>query len=321
MNQMAKQRPSKILVVGSVNVDLVLRLPQLPRPGETVLGGTFLQAAGGKGGNQAVAAARAGGQVKFLAAVGADDYGWQALDGYEREGIDCQHFFPIESAATGIATILVDAQGENMIGVASGANALLAPQHVDRLSEETFAATAVLLASLEIPLETVAQALKRARCMHVRTILNPAPALEAAGEPGLLELVDILTPNEGEAARLTGRSEPPHHPSDRLEFAEGAARELRRRGAREVVVTLGELGCLVVAEQTTHLPAVAVTPVDATAAGDAFNGALAVALAEGKSLVDAARWANRAAGLATTVAGAQPSLPSRAEIDRLADTP
>ena len=303
-----------ILVLGSANIDLVVRVKTLPQPGETVLGGTFLQASGGKGANQAVAAARAGGQVRFVAAVGNDDYGKQAITGYLQEGIDCSAVGTIEETATGIATIMVDDRGQNIIAVASGANARLTPEHVNALPDAVLQSTDILLASLEVPLETVAQGLTRARRCGVWTILNPAPALAAAGDANILALVDVLTPNEGEAAQLVGLESLAANDRTRMQQAEAAAQELRRRGTRIVIVTLAELGCLVVADEVTPIKATNVTPVDATAAGDAFNGALAVALAEGLPIVEAARWANCAAGLAVTKPGAQPSLPIRSEI-------
>lgn len=295
-----------VVVLGSANTDLVLRAPRLPRPGETVLQGEFFQAAGGKGANQAVAAARAGAKVTFLAAVGDDAFGDRAVAGYEREGIDCGLIRRIAGVATGTALILVDHSGENMIGVASGANALITPEDIDRVPESVFAAARVFLTSLEVPLAAVVRGLERAKAAGLTTILNPAPAIGEVASRHVLALVDVLTPNEGEASALAEGA-----------GVAGAAAMLRRNGAGAVVVTLGPAGCLVVEAAAVEVPGLRVAAVDATAAGDAFNGALAVALAEGRPLVEAAAWANRAAALAVTRAGAQPSLPRREEIEAL----
>lgn len=299
----------RVVVLGSVNVDLVVRGPRLPRPGETVLGGEFYQAAGGKGANQAVAAARAAREpVTFLAAVGDDDYGRQALENFRRESLVVDYVKTVVGQPTGVALILVNAQGENLISVASGANLSFTPADIDALPDDVFAPGGVFLACLESPLETVARGLQRAKWAGMLTVLNPAPAnvsaLDFAG------LVDVITPNEGEAAALA-------EVSAETDFdASQAARQLQSRGFKNCVVTLGSHGCLVVEDQATLLAAHAVSAVDATGAGDAFNGALAVALSEGRSLVDAARWANRAGAIAVTRRGAQPSLPRRDEIDR-----
>lgn len=296
--------PPAILVLGSVNVDLVLRAPRLPRPGETVLGGEFFQAAGGKGANQAVAAVRAGASVAFLAAVGNDEHGRQSLAACLREGIDCRYVRTIDEAATGTALILVDHAGENMIGVASGANLLLSPADVDAIPDEVFARLDLFLTNLETPLATVVRGIERARSAGARTLLNPAPATREVAVRRILELVDVITPNQSEAAMLSGAESP-----------EKAAEFLLTQGARNVIVTLGAEGCLVAGETTARIAGIPVNAVDATAAGDAFNGALAVAFAEGLPLQEAAAWANRAAALSVGKAGAQPSLPRREEID------
>lgn len=302
-----------VLVLGSINTDLVIRGPRLPRPGETVLEGEFFQAAGGKGANQAVAAARAGKeQVVFLATVGDDSYGRQSLDGLRREGIDCRWIRVVPNVTTGVALILVDPQGENLISVAGGANLALTPEFVDAVPEEVFASAKVCLASLETPAATVLRFLRRARRAGVPTILNPAPALARQQAEPLLKLADVLTPNEHEVATLAECE------ADSQGSAVAAAAVLQVAGAKSVVVTLGANGSVVVEQNRppVAIPAMSVTAVDTTAAGDAFSGALAVGLSEGTSLADAARFATIAAGLAVTKAGAQPSLPSRAEIER-----
>ncbi len=296
---------SSIIVLGSVNTDLVIRAPRIPAPGETVLGGEYFQAPGGKGANQAVAAARAARKaVTFVAAVGDDDFGRAAIENFSRENLDDRHILSIANQPSGVALIFVDHRGENAISVASGANLHLTPADVDALPEELFAAADVFLSCLESPVETVVRGLRRARAAGLVTILNPAPALSEIAVSEILSLVDVLTPNAGEAEMLSGR-----------ESAADAAVYLRRLGCGSVVTTLGAGGCLVSGETEVHIPGRRVTAVDTTAAGDAFNGALAVALSEGKPLPEAARWATVAASIAVTRAGAQPSLPGRVEIE------
>jgi ribokinase len=300
----------RIIVVGSVNTDLVIRVPRLPKPGETVLGGEFFQAAGGKGANQAVAAARlARESVAFVAAVGDDAFGQQALQNLRRENLDLGAVKVVPATASGVAQIVVDARGENAIAVASGANLALSPDDIEALGQELFAGARVLLVSLETPLDTVAHSLQRAKRAGLITVLNPAPAGALCERMELLEFVDVLTPNELEAAELAGAG-PEGDPSS-------VARQLRQSGARDCVITLGPDGCLVVGDRAEHVAGIKVEAVDTTAAGDAFNGALAVGLAEGRSLTDAARWANRAAAIAVTRRSAQPSLPSRDELESI----
>lgn len=307
--------PSPIIVVGSINTDLVIRGPRLPAPGETVLGGEFYQAAGGKGANQAVAAARAArAPVTFVGAVGDDALGREALQRLRCENLLCEHIRTVARQPTGVALILVDEQGQNLISVAAGANAHLTPADLDRVPPEVFASGRVFLTSLETPAETVAHGLSLARRAGLTTILNPAPARPLPDE--VLTLVDVLTPNELEAATLARHDEARSLP-ERLTPAESAAR-LIARGCRSVIVTLGAAGCLVAGRENGHVPGRAVPAVDATAAGDAFNGALAVALAEGRTLLEAARWANVAASISVTRRGAQPSLARREEIDEAA---
>jgi ribokinase len=301
---------TKILVLGSVNTDLVIRGPRLPGRGETVLGGEFYRAAGGKGANQAVAAARLGTEpVTFVAAVGDDDFGRTALAGFARENLDCRYIKTVAGRPSGVALILVDERGENLISVASGANVDLTPADVDKVPVSTFDDAAVFLACLESPLRTVARAVERAKAAGCQTILNPAPADRALLETGCLSRVDVITPNASEATVLTEVSV-----TDDAS-AVTAAQALCQWGCRSAIITLGSAGCVVFDDgQPTHVPAQEVTSVDSTAAGDAFNGALAVALAEGRTLAEAARWASTAAAISVTRAGAQPSLPMRAEL-------
>ena len=303
---------AKIIVLGSVNTDLVIRGPRLPGPGETVLGGEFYRAHGGKGANQAVAAARASSDpVAFIGAVGDDAFGREALAHFERENLDCRYVKTVPDQPSGVALILVDRRGENSISVASGANLSVTPADVDAVPDEVFRAARVFLACLESPLEAVARGLARAKQAGLLTILNPAPAAAEICREELLSLVDVITPNEGEAAMLAGLEAGERSTA----VAVAAARRLQQLGCRRCVVTLGPCGCIVVEEDVTPVEGCRVEAVDATAAGDAFNGALAVAVSEGRTLVEAARWANRAAAIAVTRPGAQPSLPVRAEID------
>jgi len=300
----------RILVVGSSNTDLIIRVPRLPRPGETVLGGEFSTAAGGKGANQAVAAARAGGRVTFVARIGADGFGDRALANIESNGIDARFVLRNEGAPSGIALITVDERGENSISVASGANALLAAADIERAGE-AFAAADILLLQLESPLDAVAAAVREARKRGVPVVLNPAPARDL--DDDLLRLVAVLTPNEHEAGLLAGIAVKDER------SARDAARRLRDRGPATVVVTLGERGVYAVAPGfEAHVPAFKVEPVDTTAAGDVFNGALAVALAETLPLPEALRFAQAAAAISVTRPGAQPSAPTRAEIEAFA---
>jgi ribokinase len=299
----------RVCVVGSANVDFTVALARLPAPGETVTGGTLLRNLGGKGANQAVSARRLGAEVRFLGGVGADASGAEIRARLGAEGIDVRGLTTVESAATGTALIFVDAEGRNQIGVAPGANhalevAALAPH------AEALAWAQVVVCQLEVPLPVVRWALEGARRGGARTVLNPAPAREI--EPSLLALADYVTPNEGEAARLSGA------PVQDLASARDAAERLRKAGAGTVIVTLGAEGALVVSTAApVHYPAFPVAVVDSTAAGDAFNGALATGLAAGGSLEQALPLANAAGALACTRRGAQDSLPGRADVERL----
>jgi len=298
-----------VLVVGSSNTDMVIRVPRLPRPGETILGGTFAMAAGGKGANQAVAAARAGGRVTLIARVGDDVFGERAMAGFEADGIDTRFVLRTPGAASGVALIDVDESGENSISVASGANARLSAEDVDTAAA-AFAAADIVLVQLESPLEAVEAAARKAGERGVPVVLNPAPARPL--EDGLLRRVAVLTPNEHEAQVLTGIAV-----TDEASARSAAAR-LRARGPRTVVITLGERGVYASApEFEGQVPAFKVVAVDTTAAGDVFNGALAVALAEKAPFVEALRFAQAAAAISVTRPGAQPSAPTRAEIEKM----
>ncbi len=297
----------RVLVVGSTNADMIIRVPRIPRPGETVLGGEFAMAPGGKGANQAVAAARAGGAVTFVTRVGDDLFGRQAVRNFEDDGIDVRFVGLDAGARTGVALINVDDRGENSISVASGANARLSPEDIGRVAE-AFAAADVVLLQLESPLGTVAAAVREARQRGLPVILNPAPARQL--DDDLLRSVAVLTPNEHEAETLAGI--PVRGEAD----VRRAAGMLRERGPETIVLTLGSKGIYALGGGFEGMmPAFKVTPVDTTAAGDVFNGALAVALAEKMELPDALRFAQAAAAISVTRPGAQPSAPARAEIE------
>lgn len=300
---------SRIVVVGSSNTDMIVQVARIPRPGETILGGQFATAAGGKGANQAVAAARAGGNVAFVARVGRDSFGDQAVAGFQADRIDVDSIVRDKACPSGVALIFVADDGENSIAVASGANARLSPADVRR-ARAAFRDADVLLVQLETPLETVAAAAALAAKSGIRTILNPAPAQSLPDE--LLQKISLLTPNETEAELLTGIR------VDGKAAAERAAAKLLDRGVQAVVITLGAKGALAVTRgERLFVPGFPVKAVDTTAAGDVFNGALAVALGEGRSLADAVRFANAAAAISVTRLGAQPSAPTRREIESL----
>jgi ribokinase len=288
---------------------MIIRVGHVPRPGETLLGGEFSTAAGGKGANQAVAAARAGGRVAFVARIGRDSLGDAALAGFRKEGMELTHVTRDPALPSGVALIFVGADGENSIGVAGGANQRLSPAHIGD-ARGLITRARVLLLQLETPLRTVEAAARIARKAGVEVILNPAPAQPLPDS--LLRNVSILTPNETEASLLAGGT------VNDAPSAARAARVLLRRGAGTVIVTLGAKGALVATRAGTQLvPGFKVRAVDTTAAGDVFNGALAVRLAEGCPLLEAVRFAHAAAALSVTRRGAQPSIPSRKTINAL----
>jgi ribokinase len=298
----------KIVVVGSSNVDLIIKGDKIPARGETVLGGTFYKAAGGKGANQAVAASRAGGEVSFVSCVG-DEYGDESIEGYRKDGINVDHVKKDPKVATGIALILVDKNGENSISVASGANLSLSVSDI-RNAKELIRDADVLLMQLESPMDVVTEAAKIASDAGVKTILNPAPAQSLSDE--LLKSVSILTPNETETEILTGMSV--ENEADALK----ASSILHKKGVEVVIITIGSKGALLATKDETKIIAGhTVEAKDTTAAGDVFNGALAVAIAENKSIDAAIRFANAAAAVSVTRMGAQPSAPTREEIDSM----
>ena len=294
-----------MLVVGSVNTDLVARTQQLPRPGETILGSDFTIVGGGKGANAAVAAARLGASVAFVGCLGEDDFGRARLADLDREGIDTTLMRRSGAASSGVALIVVDAAGENTIVVVSGTNALLGPEAVADLP---FAAGDVLLTQLELPLPTVAAALRQARTAGIATVLNAAPYHPAVLE--LLPLVDFLVLNEVEGADLLGWEKVT------ADSAPEAISAILARGVGAVALTLGSHGAFIgQGEERRHLPSPTVTVVDTTAAGDAFTGALAAGLAAGTALFTAAERAVIVGSLTVTKAGAQPSLPYAVDVE------
>lgn len=299
----------KVVVVGSSNTDMIVHVPRIPVPGETVLGTDFSMAAGGKGANQAVAAARAGGDVTFVGRVGDDMFGRKAVEGMEAAGINTTFVRKDKSEPSGVALIFVDGKGENSIAVASGANSRLSPDDIVH-AREAFKGAGIVLAQLEIPVETVEAVLDMAEQVKARVILNPAPARPL--DDSLLSRLSIATPNETEAAMLSGIEVTSEA------TAEQAARVLLAKGVKTVIVTLGAKGVFVLGRGVREMIAgFAVRAVDTTAAGDVFSGVLAAGLAEGRPLLDAARFANAAAALSVTVRGAQPSAPERAAVERL----
>jgi len=287
----------KIVVVGSSNTDLVVLVPQIPAPGQTVLGGALQTVAGGKGANQAVAAARLGGAVTFIARLGDDAYGALALRGFKAEGIDTMHIRITENTASGVALIAVDADsGENAIVVAPGANALLTPRDI-LAARAVIEAADALVVSLEIPEDAVAEAVYLAHARGVPVILNPAPARPLP--PEVLQRITVITPNQSECVAL------------------GGPEALLQAGVGAVITTLGEEGAHLYTEDGLHHGVGhTVEPVDTVAAGDCFTGALAVELALGRTLPEAIHFANAAAALKVTRHGAQPGLPTRAEVEK-----
>ena len=302
---------SQLLVIGSINLDLVLETQQLPAPGETVLGGTFLRINGGKGANQAVAAARGGNiNVTLIAAVGDDDFGNRVKQDYlEEPRLNASLITEKQGVSTGVAAILVDQQAENMICVAPGANAELSPTDINSLEQDLFSEAAVLLASMEVPLETIEAAICKVRGSELLVVLNPAPVVPDLLNHNLLTWVDVLTPNEHEAAQLSGVEV-----TDRDSAVQAGNRIREKYSIETVIITLGAAGVVVVNSAGNYaVEAPTVQAVDTTAAGDCFNGVLASQLAAGVAFQEAVSLAVRAASISVTRRGAQTSLPERQE--------
>ncbi len=296
----------KIVVIGSSNTDLVINTSRIPDPGETVLGGRFMMAAGGKGANQAVAAQRLGGDVTLVTCIGDDLFGRDALAGYNREGMNTSFVSVRKGVPSGVASIFVDDGAENVIVVAPGANSELGKAEIDAAEKEIEAADFVLM-QLETPMETEEYAASRAFAAGTKVVLNPAPAAELSDS--LLSKLWLITPNRTETQLITGL------PVTNTEEAAAAAEALVAKGVKNVVITLGSKGAYVLSEDFRGvIPANPVKAVDTTGAGDTFNGALCVALSEGRSLRDACRFAAKASAISVTRMGAQPSIPFRNEI-------
>ena len=303
-----KQDVPTIAVVGSSNMDLVVKSKRIPATGETILGGDFIMVPGGKGANQAVAAAKLGAQVFFIAKLGDDIFGLQSLNNFKKEGVSTKYVLQTDEAPSGVALIMVDDEGNNVIVVAPGANHKLTPEDVKE-AESDIASSGALVAQLEVPIETIEFAAGLANKSKVPFILDPAPAQKLS--PELLSMVDVLTPNETEAQILTGIEVKDQ------ESAEAAAQKLLECGVKNVILTMGASGYLSTGKEGTEFVAARkVTAADSTAAGDAFTGSLAVGLAKGQTLSEAASFANNVAAVSVTRMGAQPSMPTVEEIDR-----
>ncbi len=298
---------SSIVIIGSSNTDMVIKSSHLPAPGETILGGTFFMNAGGKGANQAVASARLGGQIIFITKVGEDIFGKQTVDLLKKESIDTSTILTDKNLPSGIALITVDEKGENCIAVASGANAALSQDDIKKF-ETNIESASIVLMQLETPVETIEYAASVAAKNNIKIILNPAPARLLSDS--LLKNISIITPNEKEAEMLTGIV------VHDISSAEKAALVLHKKGIDTVIITLGARGALLFdKEKFSLIDSPKVMAIDTTAAGDVFNGALAVALSENKTMIDAVKFACTAASISVTRLGAQSSAPYRKEID------
>lgn len=298
-----------IIVVGSSNTDMVINADHLPVPGETIMGGSFMMNFGGKGANQAVAAARLNGNVHFIAKIGKDLFGKRSIEQYEDEGIHVEQIYSDPVLPSGVALIIVDANGENSIVVASGANSSLSPEDIKK-AHSVIEKGDIMLIQLEIPIETVEYAAHLAKEKGIKVILNPAPARPLSDS--LLKNLYMIIPNETEAEILSGVK------VTDWESAQKAADIIHAKGANIVVITLGSKGALIKEEGQYHkVPVPKVKAIDTTAAGDTFCGAVCVALTENMSVLDAVKFANKCASITVTRMGAQSSLPYRREIDVL----
>ncbi|MEE2642026.1 MAG: ribokinase [Planctomycetota bacterium] len=309
-----------ITVIGSINVDFVVRADRLPAAGESVVGHEFFQAFGGKGANQAVGIARLGrAKVNFVAAVGGDDIGKSGLASLARENISTEFVREVQDADSGVALIMIDAAGENCITAAPGANAFVDENYIRCLPDSLFRESSLIVICQEIPLEAIRVAVERAKQGGVPVLFNPAPPNERLADSEVLSMVDYLTPNETEVEAITGiRIDGPDDDAGKL----AALRILVEKGARRVAITMGRAGCFVYdpgemegLESALQVSAPVTTAVDTTAAGDSFNAALAVGLVNQLDFLEACRWANRVAAFSVTRKGAQPSLPTTEELE------
>jgi ribokinase len=299
----------RITVLGSINMDLVIRCANLPAPGQTILADSAAEICGGKGANQAVAAAKVGGNVTMVGRVGDDAFAERLVDNLRQHDIACKHVHATSQSPSGVAIVAVEDSGQNSIMVVPGANGRLTTEDVEA-ARATIESSDILLVQLEVPVGTVLAAIKIAVAAGVRVVLDPAPA--PVEFPAAILQVDLICPNESEAAAIVG------HDMETIEQIDSAARELHRRGAKNVAITLGERGTLLFdGEDITLVESHKIDAVDTTAAGDAFAGALAVSWSQGNSLLDAVRFANAAGAVSASRAGAQPSMASREEIATL----
>jgi ribokinase len=299
----------KIIVVGSCNTDMVIKADRLPIPGETVIGGTFLMNAGGKGANQAVAAARQGGKITFISKTGNDVFGKQSVELYNSEGINTDYIFSDPKNPSGVALIMVDSHGENCIAVASGANGSLTPADIVKAKDELESAD-FLLMQLEIPIETVEYAAELASKKGIQVILNPAPARALSDK--LLKCLYLVTPNETEAEILSGIK------VFDWDSAKQAADVISVKGVENVVITMGSMGAFIKEKNQYYIvEATKVTAVDTTAAGDCFSGTLCVGLSEGKTILEAVKTASKVSAITVTRMGAQSSIPYKNELSLL----
>jgi len=295
----------KVLVIGSSNTDMVVKTESFPKPGETVLGGVFLMNPGGKGANQAVAAARSGADVRFVTKVGKDIFGKQSIEGFSKEGLDITNIVETDEFASGIALITVSESGENQIVVASGANMDLNPAD---LPDSIFEDIKFVLLQLEIPLQTIKYIVQKCIALNIKVILNPAPAVML--EDNLLRGIYLITPNETETQIITGIL------PDSSDSLREAASFFQSKGIKNIIITLGKKGVFLMTEKYSQLiPALEVKPVDTTAAGDVFNGAILTALSDGKDWIEACQFACKAAAISVTRMGAQSSAPYRHELN------
>ncbi len=309
MKQKLTHGIKRIVVIGSSNTDMVIRTKNLPRPGETVLGGTFFMNAGGKGANQAVACARLGGAVTFVCKTGNDVFGHQAYQLFDDEGIDPSYVFSDPKNPSGVALILVDDNAENSIAVASGSNSNLVTADIDN-SLDAIENSEIVLMQLEIPIKTIEYAAQIAKNLGKMVILNPAPAPTEPLPLSILKNIDLITPNETEAELISGI------PVVDETSAIAAAKRMAELGVKKIIITMGSKGAMLYEDGEAELiPSIRVKAVDTTAAGDCFNGALTIAISEGRSLKEAVLFANRAAAISVTRPGAQVSMPYRHEVD------
>ncbi|MGB9595429.1 MAG: ribokinase [Candidatus Poribacteria bacterium] len=300
-------RRPKITVIGSSNTDLIATVPRLPSPGETVMGIDFIVAPGGKGANQAVAIARIGGDVTFIAKIGIDDNGKRSLENFKKDGINTDFVFQTDEAPSGVALIFVDKNGENMLVPVPGANGKLTLDDIEK-ARTAIENTDIIVLQLEVPLETVEYAIKIAYKVNVPIVLNPAPGRKLDSD--LIKMVTYITPNETEAEILTDIKVTDDN------TAKETGERLLQLGAKTAIITLGKRGAMVVNKDGNQLvPAFQVDAIDATAAGDAFTGGFAFAIATGKDIISSVKFGNAVAGLTVTKMGAQPSMPKKDELE------